>query len=153
MQPTQQMRGFTIQAAATINAPLERVWSVIVDLPRYSAWNAFVPSMQSSLQVGSTLTMGVQMKKNLHIKIVETVTVVEPLHQLAWKARFPTWYLHSERFQTLTALDTDTTHYTTHETFTGLMAPFLRLMLGKDLQRGFDSIALNLKRRAELPDV
>ncbi len=149
MQPAQSARGFTIQAAIVINAPLECVWSVIVDLPHYAEWNTFVPSMQSSLQTGSSLTMGVQLNKKLYVKIVETVTVVEAKHQLAWKARFPAWYLHSERFQTVVALDAGTTHYATHETFTGFMAPFLQLILGKDLQRGFDGIALNLKGRAE----
>ncbi len=149
MQSTNAARGFTIQAATTINAPLEQVWSVIVDLARYSEWNTFVPSMQSSLQVGSSLTMGVQMNKKLRIKIVETVTVVEERHQLAWKARFPAWYLHSERFQTIVPIDAYTTGYATHETFTGLMAPFLKLTLGNDLRQGFAGIALNLKERAE----
>ena len=149
MQLAQPSRGFTIQAAITINAPLEHVWSVIIDLAHYSEWNTFVPTIQSSLQIGSSLTMGVQMNKKLHVKITATVTIVEPQYQLAWKTRFPAWFLYSERIQTVLALDANTTQYETHETFTGLMAPLLKLALARDLQRGFASIALNLKGRAE----
>jgi hypothetical protein len=105
--------------------------------------------MESSLEVGSALTMSVQINAKYHTKEVETVTVVKPQQQLAWKARYPTWLIESERFQTLVPIDTNTTQYATHETFTGLLAPLLKLLIGKDLQRGFDSVALNLKRCAE----
>lgn len=149
MQPNPGIYGFTVQANSTIDAPIEHVWSVLVDLAHYAEWNTFVPLMQSSLQVGSSLIMGVQLHKKLRIKMLVTVTLVEPQHQLAWKARLPTWYLCSERFQTIVPLDADTTQYSTHETFTGLMAPLLQGMLGNYLQRKFDGLAHNLKMRAE----
>jgi hypothetical protein len=47
--------------------------------------------MHSSLQPGSSLTMEAQLSKRLHLTITETVTVVEPCHQLAveWGADVP----------------------------------------------------------------
>jgi hypothetical protein len=32
-----------------------------------------------------------------------------------WKARFPAWFLQSERFQTITSIDPDTTQYATQK--------------------------------------
>lgn len=150
MRLSQFFHGFTVQANSTINVPLAQVWSVLTDLERYAEWNTFVPFMQSPLQVGSLLIMGVQLNRHIRFKMRETVTGVEPQHQLSWKTRLPAWYLYSERIQTILSLDTDTTYYVTRETFTGLMAPFLQLLLGKYLQREFESLALHLKRRAEL---
>ena len=143
-------RGFTVRATITIHAPQAVVWAILTDLDHYSAWNTFTPAIQSSLVVGSLLTMDVQLRKHVRMKMAETVTIMEHEHQLAWKARYPAWYLHSERIQTLLPFQTDSTEYETHETFTGLMAPLLQLLLGRYLQRKFENTALELKDRVEM---
>lgn len=140
---------FSVQSTITINAPLARVWAVLADLEHYGEWNTFVPSMQSDFQVGSLLTMQVQMRENRSVKSVETITVIEPQHMLAWKTRSPAWFLCGERFQVITSLDANTTQYWTREAFTGIMAPILKMIYVKDLQRGFDRVARDLKARAE----
>ncbi len=140
---------FTIQASATINAPLARVWAVLVDLDHYGAWNTFVPSMQSAFEVGSKLTMRVQMRKNMQVTSVETITAIEPQHLLAWKTRSPAWLLCGERFQIISSTDDQTTEYLTRESFRGLLAPLVQLLFGRDLKRGFAAVARDLKARAE----
>jgi hypothetical protein len=149
MQHTRTSNAWSVQAEVTINAPLARVWSVLVDLERYSEWNTFVPSMQSSFQVGSLLTMGVRMRKGIEVKSVETITAIEPHHLLAWKTRSPEWFLQGERFQIVTELDAHTTQYRTQEAFSGIFAPIIKILFGKDLQRGFSAVAHGLKERAE----
>jgi len=140
---------FSVQASIDISASLALVWSVLVDLEHYSEWNTFVPSMQSSFHVGSLLTMQVQMRKGLQVKSVETISAIEDQYLLAWKTRFPGWLLRGERLQVITSIDTDTTHYWTREAFTGVLAPILQLLLGRDLRRGFEAVARDLKARAE----
>lgn len=149
MQSPPTSAGLTVQAKSTINAPLERVWSVLVDFPRYGEWNTFVPIVQTTSQIGSALNMHVQMRKGLRVKFTTTITALERPSSLAWKTRLPSWLLASERFQTITPIDANTTCYETSETFTGLLASLLKLLLNKDLQRGFTSVAQNLKIRAE----
>jgi hypothetical protein len=150
MQVPESSGWFAVQASTIINVPVEHVWSVLVDLERYGEWNTFVPSMQSSpFQVGSLLTMQVQMRENLRVKSVETITVIEPDRMLAWKTRSPAWFLRGERFQVLTPTDAGTTQYWTREAFTGIIAPLIKIMFEKDLQRGFQAVAQNLKARVE----
>ncbi len=140
---------FSAQASSTISAPLALVWSVLVDLEHYRDWNSFVPAMQSTFQVGAVLTMRVQMRRSLTVTSVETITAIEPEHLLAWKTRSPAWLLRGERFQVIRSLDAETTQYWTKEAFTGVLAPLVQLWFGKDVQRGFEMVAQELKARAE----
>jgi hypothetical protein len=140
---------FSVQSSSTIHVPVAQVWSILTDLKHYSEWNTFVPSMESDFHVGSVLTMGVQMRANMHTTSVETITAIEPERLLAWKTRSPVWILRGERFQLVTSVDTNTTQYWTRESFKGILAPVIQLLFGKDLQRGFDSVAQNLKTHAE----
>src|SRR5579884_1823313 len=137
MQVPESSGWFAVQASTIINAPVEHVWSILVDLDRYGEWNTFVPSMQSAFQAGSLLTMQVQMRPNMRTTSIETITAIEPQRLLAWKTRSPAWFLSGERFQLVTSIDANTTRYWTRESFTGVMAPVLKLLLEKDLQRGF----------------
>jgi hypothetical protein len=149
MQIPEKTGWFSVQASSVINAPLERVWSVLIDLERYGEWNSFVPSMRSSFEVGALLTMQVQMREKMRVKSVEDITAIEPQRLLAWKTRAPRWFLSGERFQLVTAIDAATTQYWTREAFIGLFSPVLKVSLGKDLQRNFDMMAQDLKVRAE----
>lgn len=140
---------FTVAASLTIDAVPEQVWAVLVDFSHYEAWNSFVPKARASAQVGSRLAMRVQMRKNWLVGVSTRITIVDPPARLAWRTRYPRWLLFSERTQVLTPLAPHLTHYQTSETFTGLLAPLLKFLLEKDLQRGFESMAHNLKRRTE----
>ena len=100
-------------------------------------------------QVGSLLTMRVRLRKWLYVKSVETITAIAPQYLLAWKTRSPDWFLQGERFQVLTMIDTNTTQYWTRESFGGIFAPALKILLARDLQHGFDAVAQNLKARIE----
>lgn len=149
MQIPEDSGWFSVQSSITIDAPLDRVWSVLVDIEHYGEWNSFVPSMQSSLEVGSLLTMQVQMRATMQVKSVEDITAIEPQRLLAWKSRYPEWFMRAERFQLLTEIDATTTRYWTREAFTGIAAPVLKIVLGKDLQRNFSTMAQELKTRVE----
>jgi uncharacterized protein YndB with AHSA1/START domain len=42
----------TIRAEIEIDAPIEQVWAVLSDLPRYGEWNPFTPRVDGHLAVG-----------------------------------------------------------------------------------------------------
>lgn len=89
------------------------------------------------------------MRDNLKTTSVETVTDIQPERLLAWKTRSPAWFLQGERLQELKPIDAEVTEYFTRETFTGLFSPVLHRMYERDLQRGFEAVARDLKARAE----
>jgi hypothetical protein len=142
---------FQVEAEIVIDASAAQVWTVLVDLAHYSDWNSFVYSMKSGLKVGDTLTMKVRMRPRWgwNVVTIEEVTQVERQRRLGWRTLSPSWLLQGERFQTLEPIDANHTRYYTSEAFSGILAPLLKLLLGQDLQRGFESVARDLKQRVE----
>ena len=51
---------FIIDQSIEVEAPVEIVWEVITDLPRYGEWNPFVIECRSGLEVGDPIVMRVQ---------------------------------------------------------------------------------------------
>ncbi len=132
-----------------INAPVEFVWDILVDLDKYGEWNPFVFRMESTLVVGSPIIIYVQMNARRKFVEKEQVTQFERHRRLAWRGLYPQLLLSDERIQELVPLGNGKCSYYSYETFRGLATPFLMLAFKSDLQRGFDGVALALKRRAE----
>jgi hypothetical protein len=132
-----------------INAPVEHVWNILVDLEKYGEWNPFVPRMESTLIVGDPIIIHVQMNTRRKFVEKELVTQFQPHRRLAWRGTYPQFLSNSERIQELEPLATGNCSYYSYETFRGLVSPLLMLAFKADIQRGFDGISLALKRRAE----
>lgn len=132
-----------------INAPIELVWSVLIDLKKYGEWNPFVPHMESSLIVGDPIIIHVQMNARKKMVEKEQVSQVIPYRRLAWRATYPQFLIKDERIQELETLENGTCSYYTYESFEGLAIPLVMLLYKNDIQRGFNAVAEALKRRAE----
>jgi hypothetical protein len=132
-----------------INAPIELVWSILIDLKAYGEWNPFVPHMESSLIVGDPIIIHVQMNARKKLVEKEQVSQIIPYRRLAWRAIYPKFLIKDERIQDLEPLENGTCSYHTHEVFEGLAIPLVMLLYKQDIQRGFDAVAQALKRRAE----
>ena len=134
----------------TIEAPVEVVWGVLTDVANYAEWNPFTPSVKTDLQLGSPVHMLVTMGA-YRLPQTEIVCALEPPTLLAWRtvigARF---LLHALREQRLEVVNAGTTcRYVTTDEFNGLLVPLVALLFGGFVRRGFNSVALGLKSRAE----
>ncbi len=139
-----------IEAQADIDAPLDRVWSILVDLDRYGEWNPFTTKVESTLKLGSPAVLHVQMRPNRKIVQVETVSAFEPGVRMNWKMKLPLpFLLKAERCQVLTSLPGGGTRYYTCDEFRGPLVPLVMRIFRADIQRGFEGVAQSLKRRAE----
>jgi hypothetical protein len=139
-----------VTAQVDIDAPVERVWSILVDLDRYREWNPFTTAVESTLRVGQPAVLHVRMRPNKSLVQVETVSAFEPYARLNWKMQLGApFLLAAERCQVLTPLPGGGTRYYTCDAFRGLLVPVVMGLYRADIQRGFDGIARALKRRAE----
>jgi hypothetical protein len=146
----------TARAQLDIDAPIERVWDVLVSLERYPEWNPFVVKVDGAARAGlqQHLTLHVVFSGGLRVRSGEFVTRVDPpgdVATLAWRftGLLPTLGLvRAERVQTLSRGPGGRTRYESVEAFDGLLRHFVPVGRVVD---GFERMAQALKARAETP--
>jgi len=85
-----------------IQAPVELVWSVLVDFANYGAWNRFCPVCEAELVMGSPVKMQVDLGFGLQEQ-VEYICRIDPGAAIAWKMDTkPGDPIHATRTQYLT---------------------------------------------------
>lgn len=135
-----------------IEAPIDLVWSVLVDVARYPEWNPFTVSVRTDFALGSPVDMQVALRgpgrRTRHQ--VERITSFDPSsYRLSWGVEVgPGWFITADRWQQLTVVD-GRTRYETSDEFTGVGVGLMLALMGSKVQRGFDGVARALKTRCE----
>ncbi len=148
-------------AAVDIDAPIEVVWSVILDFKNYQEWNPFiigVKNVPDLLEIGSQFQLHVRWADGSTVNSWETVTHLsgpstvdgEPFMALL-TYRYSSWlakcgFVRASREQHLSQRKGEPTRYRTQESFQGLLTGFLPLSAVQD---GFQRHAEALKQHAE----
>ena len=131
-----------------IDAPLARVWRILIEVDHYARWNPFTPRVETTFAVGSPATLHVVMNPR-HKRIqYEVITAYEAERHFAWASIMPLGLLRANRWQLVEALDLERTRYRTHETFEGWLVPLVMALYRADVQRGFEAVAHALKQAA-----
>lgn len=141
----------TIAASATIDAPIEKVWSILSDIPRYREWSPFVVDVGGEVKVGELVTLHVAMTPGkAPILQKEKVSKRDEGRELCWGTVMGhPMLLKAERYQRLTAISPSQTRYETADDFEGMLVPIVFALYGAKIQAGFDATAVALKKRAE----
>lgn len=137
-------------AESVIDAPPADVWAVLVDVAGYGEWNPFTPVATTTLEVGAPIDMRVKMDGlGITVSQRETIRAVDPGARLVWGMEMMLGMVRAERTQTLTALPDGRTRYRTEDVIEGPLEPLVGLLMGGSIQRGFEGVARELKRRVE----
>jgi hypothetical protein len=143
-----------------IQAPVERVWRILVDFERYPQWNPLNRffRLDTRAAVGETVTFGPCWGPyhegtlgKADFTQHETLTVWEENCCLAYGVISP--WLNAERVQHLASIAADRTRYYTYERTSGVLAPVVRLVYGQRIVTGFTANGQALKTRAEAVSV
>jgi uncharacterized protein YndB with AHSA1/START domain len=146
-------------AAATIDAPIDVVWAVMLDTAAYGDWNPFVHRVDcdSAPVVGVPVRLHVRWANGRTACSPERITAVEPPHVADGVASALLSYayegvphrlglVHSVRHQRLTQEPDGPTVYETVQELTG---PLVRLAGPERITDGFQRHAAGLRTRAE----
>jgi hypothetical protein len=150
----------TAAAATVIEAPIELVWSVMLDTERYPEWNPFIVRIDRPADepagVGDTIVLHVHWHTGGSVHSVERIRTQEgpeehsgrrALLVYSYAGPFHTVRLvRGQRIQELSRIDDGVTAYNTRERLRGALA--WAAPLGR-VQDGFDRHANALKDRAE----
>lgn len=145
------------EVALEIDAPLARVWRIMVDLPNYAAWNPFIvrAECEGPLAVDAMLHLRVRWHDRGGARSDEVVTELSPPGvdgrpaRLVYRFAGPLHALalvRAIRSQQLDDLGDGRTRYSSREAFSGLLARFVPLARVQD---GFVRHAAALKAHAE----
>jgi hypothetical protein len=133
-----------------IQAPPERVWSILIDFPSYEHWNPFIRHIHGSPQAGSPLHVRLQPSGTRAMEFHPTVLVADRPRELRWLGRvlMPGIFNGEHRF-VIHELASHRVRFEQSERFTGILIPFFRASLERDAKRGFVEMNAALKQRAE----
>ncbi len=139
---------WTLETTIDIAAPPDRVWDILVDLPRYGAWNPLAARMEGPLEVGAVLDMTVRLGRHTRRQPAD-VFAVGPGHLLIWSGHsLKGLAVRGVRSQWLTPTPGGC-RYTSREVFTGPLAGLTRRLLRSTLDAGLQEMAVALRDRAE----
>jgi hypothetical protein len=146
-------------ATVAIDAPLETVWSVMMDIDAYGEWNPFLfrAECRTPPQPGDPIVLHVRWPNGRTTRSPERVTVVEPPQQDGTTTRATLAYVYEglpaklglvkgTRYQRLSKVPGGPTVYDTVEEFSG---PLVALAGPSRVADGFRRHAEALKVRAE----
>lgn len=135
-------------ASVEIDAPPDRVWSVLIDLERYPEWNPFTIAARSTLRVGDPIDMRVRMMRlGVTLEQREIVRELDAPRRMRWNMQLGSpRLLTGDREQRLTPLPGDRTRYVTEDAIDGALAPLVHRLFGSSLDLGFESMARALAR-------
>jgi hypothetical protein len=132
-----------------IDAPPERVWSVLSDFGSFGEWNPFIPAIEGEAKVGSRLAVTIQPPGGKRMTFKPTVLNADPDRELRWLGRVVVPGLaDGEHVLGLEPLAVERTRFVQREEFRGP----LWLLLGgtlKKTEHGFVAMNEALKRRVE----
>jgi hypothetical protein len=142
------------QASTVIDAPIDVVWRVMLDLAGYRAWNPFIVDVDTpggrEARVGDDITLHVQFRgARKLVASHERITRLEAPYVLEYQFRGPLHHMglvRGRRLQTLHPESGSSTRYSTKENFVGLLAMAIPTKLVQD---GFERHAQALKHHAE----
>ena len=133
-----------------INAPPDRVWETLVDLLRWSEWNAFIPEITGEAIVGSRLHVKVAPPGGKAMSFKATVSCVQDAREFIWVGTIPIpGAFRGEHIFELRPLDGNRTHLIHREEFSGWMLPILWGSIHNGTQEGFAQMNEQLKSRVE----
>ncbi|EJD05055.1 uncharacterized protein FOMMEDRAFT_80890 [Fomitiporia mediterranea MF3/22] len=149
---------FHVRVTREIDAPVERVWDTLTDVPHYHEWCMIVVDASKRKEQDQVLMQDKFLLMTCFIlpmttKPFERIVVVDHQnHRLSWvNIDYPSWAMRAQRWQTLTASTASNgrTRYETWEAFDGVLAYIVKWVLGRKLREAFGAFADALKTRCE----
>lgn len=133
------------EADATIDAPPDRIWQILVAVGAYSTWDSGVERVEGQVAPGAKIKVYSEVNpgKAFPVRVSELV----PGERMVWSGGMPLGLFKGVRTYSLSPAG-DATRFTMREEYTGLLLPLIWPSI-PDLGPSFEKFATGLKRRAE----
>lgn len=137
-----------IHREIVVNAPVSRVWQVLIDFEAYQHWNPFIRKADGVARTGNRISAQMRLG-NRTMTFRPTVVTVEPNKELRWLGHlFIPGIFDGEHSFIIETLNENQVRLVQREEFNGLLVP-LFISLLKDTRNSFNDMNRALKQRAE----
>jgi hypothetical protein len=139
----------SLSTEVQIDAPAERVWSVLSDFASYRSWNPFIVDASGEPAIGGRLHLRMEPPGGKAMSFKPRVTGAEPPRLLEWLGTLGVRGLFDGRHRFELADRDGGTVVTQSEEFTGILVPFVWNSMRERTRSGFEELNQALKTRAE----
>ena len=139
-----------LRSEISIDAPPERIWSILTDFDKFPEWNPFIRAASGQIEKDQRLRVTLHPSGGRIINMRPSVVAVEPNSQLRWIGHLgvPGLFDGQHIFE-LKPSGGAKTIFVQREEFGGVLLPLLTGMLRNETARGFTEMNQALKERAE----
>lgn len=139
-----------IKTEIFIQAPIEKIWSILLDFSAYSAWNPFIRQIDGQSQIDQQLTVTIQPPPGKKLMQFKPRILSMSNYELRWLGTIwrPGIFDGVHSFKLEQSLN-NKVKFVHSEKFSGLIHKPLFAMIGKSTEAGFISMNQALKERAE----
>lgn len=142
---------FEVRATTEIDAPIDVVWGVLTDLPRYAEWSTLLLYEGGELAVGAHLRLRLALPDGAGYAFAPEVLVLDAPTHFAWVGRTGIkGVFDGEHHFRLRALEGSRTVLENVERYSGILSPIMKRMPQmQSADAGFEAMNQDLRRRAE----
>src|SRR5919108_4059469 len=137
-----------IRSEIEIDAPVERVWTILTDFQDFEKWNPFIVRAEGQLRRGERLAVTIRPPGRRATTFRPTVVTHEPNRELRWLGRLVVpGIFDGEHSHEVESLPGGRTTYIQRERFTGILVGVVGGII-RDTEKGFREMSEALKARA-----
>lgn len=141
---------YIIRTHIEIDAPVERIWEILIDLDRYHEWNPFITNAKGRIAPDATFEVSPVSDSGKRHVFVPQVTDYQEYREFTWTGEFYfRWLALGDHTFRLTGLEHGRVRLDHDEKIYGLAAPLVYRMSKDQVLTGFKAMNAALKVWAE----
>jgi len=142
-----------LETEIQISASPEKVWSILIDLEKYSEWNPFIKKAQGKTKMGERLEICISPPNGKEMVFKPTVISIIENEKFSWLGRLLLPGIFDGEHIFIIESKKTGCLLIQKEMFSGLLVPLLWRDLEKNTRLGFELMNKALKDRAESANI
>jgi hypothetical protein len=140
----------SIHTETEINAPIEKVWAILMDFSKYPEWNPFVKSLEGNVVEGGKFKVVLQLPEGKVMTFKPRCLTLQENKEFRWMGHLLiSGLFDGEHIFKMRKIDDKKTKLVQCENFKGMLVPMFWKQLNSKTIKGFEMMNRALKDRAE----